>query len=272
MPAQRRQLAHDIVNEYHLSIRRTCRLLGISRNHYYYGPRLAPENTIIADKLINLAETYKRWGFGKMFQYLRLKGNRWNHKRVYRIYTELALNLRIKPKKRIIVREPAPLIVPENKNDCWSLDFMQDSLANGRAIRTLNIIDDANREALAIEIDHSLPAARVIRTLERVIDWRGKPTQIRSDNGPELTSTKLQQWAKENDIEWQFIQPGKPAQNAYIERFNRTFREDILDQYLFSSLSNIRGYADNWIEFYNYERPHSALGGKPPCLYELKTA
>jgi putative transposase len=160
----------------------------------------------------------------------------------------------VKPKKRLPKREPQPLVVPEQANHSWSLDFMHDSLANGRPIRTLNLLDDFNREGLWIEEDTSIPAARVIRVLEMLALWRGLPQQLRIDNGPEFISQKLADWAAERDVKLAFIQPGKPAQNAYIERFNRTFREEVLDAYL----------------LYNAIRPHAALGGVPPYQFAPK--
>ena len=158
-------------------------------------------------------------------------------------------------------------MVPDTTNICWSVDFMHDSLASGRAFRTFNVIDDFNREALAIEIDTSLPAARVVRVLDMLAAWRGYPQCLRSDNGPEFISQKLEEWAEEHDILLNFIQPGKPAQNAYIERFNRTYREEVLDLYLFGSLAEARAITEEWLEEYNAIRPHEALGGLSPCQY-----
>ena len=199
-----------------------------------------------------------------MFRWLRKNGYEWNHKRVYRVYCELALNLRIKPKKRLPSRNPIPLHQPEQPNDFWSMDFMSDSLTNGRKFRTLNVIDDFNRESLSIEIDYSLPSERVVRTLDQIAAWRGYPKFLRVDNGPELISQVLSNWAKKYGVNIDYIQPGKPAQNGYIERFNRTYREDILDQYLFSNLDEVRDLTENWMMMYNGERPHSSLGYQSP--------
>jgi len=164
------------------------------------------------------------------------------------------------------------LVQPEAANQSWSLDFMSDSLSSGRAFRTLNIIDDFNREVLWIEIDTSLPAERVIRTLDMIASWRGYPKQIRMDNGPELISQKMAQWADDHSVELAFIQPGKPSQNAYVERFNRTFREAVLDAYLFSSLHEVRDITEEWIEEYNAIRPHEALGNLSPYQYATQNA
>jgi putative transposase len=246
-----------------LSERQASRVVGLSRTAYRYTPK-QPDDIQIKAQLQELAEWKPRWGFGKMFAYLRNQGYRWNHKRVRRVYRDMGLNLRVKPKKRLPSRAPQPLAQPEAANQCWSLDFMSDSLASGRALRTLNIIDDFNREVLWIEIDTSLPAARVTRVLEMIAAWRGYPQRIRMDNGPELISQKMADWAARHDVELAFIQPGKPAQNAYIERFNRTFREDVLDAFLFSSLQEVREITEQWIEEYNAIRPHEALEGLPP--------
>ena len=179
----------------------------------------------------------------------------------------MKLNLRVKPKKRLPTRAPKPLAVPSAANISWSLDFMSDSLSNGRAFRTLNVIDDFNREGLWIEVDTSLPAERLVRVLDMLALWRGYPQQIRIDNGPELISKKLNAWADDHHVELAFIQPGKPAQNAYIERFNRTYREEVLDAYLFSTIQEVQAITNDWLEEYNAIRPHASLGGLPPYQY-----
>ena len=226
---------------------------------------MSGENAQVADWLLRLTNTHKRWGFGLCFLYLRnVKGFRWNHKRVYRIYRELELNLRIKPKRRIKRDKPDALSVPVAVNQVWSMDFMSDSLADGRSLRTFNVIDDYNREALAIDVDLSMPSARVIRSLEQVIEWRGKPAAIRCDNGPEYISNELITWANEHQITILYIQPGKPTQNAYVERFNRTARHEWLDLHMFESVEQAQDLATNWLWLYNNERPNMAIGGIPP--------
>ena len=157
------------------SVKLACLTFGISQTCYRYQPKLSEENVQIADHLVRLTHNQRNWGFGLCFLYLRnVKGYPWNHKRVYRIYCELELNLRIKPKKRLVRQKPEPLAVPEAINQCWSIDFMHDQLQDGRSYRLFNAIDDFNREALAIDIDLSLPAARVTRALDQVIEWRGQ--------------------------------------------------------------------------------------------------
>ena len=224
-----------------------------------------PKNQQIADWLICLTHNQRNWGFGLCYLYLRnVKGFGWNHKRAYRIYRELELNLRIKPKKRIVREVPAPLAVPEAINQVWSMDFMHDQLSDGRSFRLLNIMDDFNREGLAIEADISLPALRVVRTLEQVIEWRGKPNVIRCDNGPEYISGVLMAWANRHGIQIEFIQPGNPQQNAYIERFNRTVRYDWLTHFLWESIEQVQDAATRWLWTYNHERPNTAIGGITP--------
>ena len=245
--------------------------MNLSRSVFRYEARKRDEQEL-SKELLEVAGRKPRWGFGKMADYLRNQGFGWNRKRIYRVYCELHLNLRVKPKKRLPRRVPQVLSQPEAANQSWSLDFMSDSLASGRAFRTLNILDDFNREVLWIEVDTSLPAERVVRVLEQLLSWRGKPAKIRMDNGPELISQRLENWAQEKHIELLHIQPGKPAQNAYIERFNRTFREDVLDAYLFSSLEEVHLIVDDWMEEYNLIRPHEALQGLPPYQFAAQNA
>jgi len=264
-PSRRREMAQRAVQRHGARVRTACIAFGISETCYRYRAKLSAENEQIADHLVRLTHNQRNWGFGLCFLYLRnVKGYGWNHKRVYRIYRELELNLRIKPKKRIVRERPEPLAVPEAINQCWSMDFMHDQLSDGRSYRLLNVIDDFNREALAMDIDLSLPAERVVRTLDQVIEWRGKPEAIRSDNGPEYIGSTLSNWAKRNGIRLEHIQPGKPQQNAYIERFNRTVRYDWLNHFLFEAINEVQNHATKWLWTYNHERPNMALGGITP--------
>jgi len=227
-------MAERAVERHRVSIRLACECLGISPSCFYYQPKLSSENAVIADLLLRLATTNRRWGFGLCFLYLRnVQGYVWNHKRVYRIYREPELNLRIRPKRRIKRDKPDALSVPVSTNQVWSVDFMSDALSDGRLLRTFNVIDDYNREGLTIEVDLSPPSLRVIRALEQIIEWRGKPDAIRMDNGPEYIARALVDWANDKRITLMYIQPGKPTQNAYIERFNRTVRHEWLDLHVF---------------------------------------
>lgn len=264
-PSTRRAMAKEVVEQRGVSIRLACAAFAISETCYRYQATLSDENAEIADWLIRLTHNQRNWGFGLCFLYLRnVKGFGWNHKRVYRIYRALELNLRIKPKKRLVREKPEPLAVPETINQVWSMDFMHDRLEDGRAIRLFNVIDDFNREGLGIEVDFSLPAERVIRALEQIIEWRGQPSALRCDNGPEYISAALRTWAERIGIRLEYIQPGKPQQNAYVERYNRTVRYDWLGQYLFASIEEVAEFATRWLWTYNNERPNMALGGITP--------
>ena len=201
---------------------------------------------------------------------MRNQGYAWNHKRVWRIYKEMGLNLPRRTKKRIPKVPKVPLIAPTQSNTMRALDFMCDTLHYGRPFRTLNVIDESNREILAIEIDISLPAARVVRTLEQLEEIHGLPKAIRLDNGSELRSAVFMGWCEEKGIELQFIQPGKPQQNAFIERFNKTYRHEVLNAYLFENLREAREITESWITIYNEERPHSSLGRIPPRDYRAQ--
>ncbi|KQX16432.1 integrase [Ensifer sp. Root423] len=255
-----------------VSIALACRTFGVSETCYRYSAKLNDENEQIADLLIGLTRAKKSWGFGLCFLYLRnVRGHRWNHKRVYRIYRELELNLRIKPRKRLRREKPDALAVPEKPNLVWSMDFMADRLEDGRQFRLLNVLDDFNREVLGIEVDFSLPAERVIRSLNQIIEWRGKPMAIRVDNGPEYVSGKLMEWAEKQGIALSHIQPGKPQQNAYVERYNRTVRHEWLDQHIIESIEEAQEFATQWLWTYNNERPNMGIGGITPAQ-KLKMA
>lgn len=258
-------MAKGAVEKHGVSIRLACEMFAVSETCYRYTAKRNVENERIADWLVRLTNNQRNWGFGLSFLFLRnVKGFPWNHKRVYRIYKELELNLRIKPKKRLQREKPEPLAVPMGANEVWSMDFMHDQLDDGRNFRLFNVIDDFNREALGIEIDFSLPSARIIRALEQIIEWRGRPGTIRCDNGPENISGLIQSWADRNAIRLEYIQPGKPQQNAYVERFNRTVRYEWLSQYCWENLDDVRLFATQWMYNYNHQRPHMALGGFTP--------
>lgn len=198
---------------------------------------------------------------------MRREGLAWNHKRVERVYRKLGLNHRRKVKRRIPNPEKRPLVQPDVLNDTWSMDFVEDRLENGRKIRTLNVLDDCNREALAMKVSFSFPAEHVIEILSQCIDWRGKPKRIRSDNGTEFIALKTKEFFKDNNIEHIPIQKGKPTQNSYVERFNRSYREGVLDAYILSDLTMAQEETDVWMDDYNNNHPHGSLGNQPPAYY-----
>jgi putative transposase len=240
----------------------------LSRAAYYRaaaGALPAGDEPVI-QALNGVVAKHGRWGFWKCHERLRLDGYRWNHKRTWRIYCAMHLNLPRRSRRRL-ARPRQPLNAPAMPNEVWALDFMSDSLYQGRRFRTLNILDEGVREALAIEIDTSLPAVRVVRTLQQLAAWRGLPKAIRLDNGPELTAQYFTDWCADQGIELRHIQPGKPNQNAFIERFNRSYRTEVVNGWLFGSLNEVREITHQWIISYNEERPHQALGNLPPAVY-----
>lgn len=263
-----------LVAEESVSVRKACAAVGLSRASWYRpSPDTLERDGEVIEALRRLTDKHRRWGFWKCYDRLRFEGKKWNHKRVYRVYCQLGLNQKRRTKKRVPQRVRKPLGTAPRPNSVWALDFVHDSLYVGRRFRTLTVIDEGVREALAIEIDTSLTGERVVRTLDRIIAWRGKPSAIRCDNGPELLSQVFVDWCAQRNIEIRYIQPGKPNQNGYIERFNRTYREEVLNSYLFEDLDQVREITYWWLQSYNEQRPHDALGGLPPTVFrEQQTA
>ena len=221
----------------------------------------------VEDALDGLVQRHPAIGFWQCFYRLRIRGASWNHKRVRRVYRKMNLNIRRKPKKRLPERVKQALTYTTAPNQMWSIDFMQDSLADGRKVRLFNVLEDFNRESLAIEADTSLPTKRVIRVLERLIAQRGKPYNLRMDNGPEFISHLLDEWCRQHHITLQFTQPGKPMQNAFIERKNGSIRRELLNAYIFKTLKEVRDFCEEWRLDYNTERPHKSLGYLPPVMF-----
>lgn len=246
-----------------ISERRACRLLGLSRSVKRYEHKSRDDSEVI-EALTDLAERHPRFGFRKLFVLLRKSGKPWNHKKVWRVYCAMKLNLRRRFKKRYRSEAPVTLLQPIRPNQAWSADFMSDALHDGRAFRTFNVIDDYNREALRIEIDFSLTAERIIRALAQLIVVRGRPERLRVDRGPEFTSALFCAWCETNGIELEFIQPGKPTQNSFVERFNGSYRDGVLDAWVFTDLEQVREETELWLHEYNTIRPHESLGDVSP--------
>jgi putative transposase len=245
-----------------VSQRRACGLMEMDRGTCRYRRRRAEDGQLRA-RLRALAEMRRRFGYRRLRVLLLREGWQVNHKRVYRLYVEEKLGLRRKRgRKRSGVRQP--LLEPTGANQVWSLDFMTDALSSGRRFRTLNIVDDYTREAVAIEVDTSLSGRRVARVLDELKMQRGLPAQIRSDNGPEFTSRALDQWAYEQGIRWHYIQPGRPMENGYVESFNGRLRDECLNENWFGDLAEARETIAAWRQDYNRCRPHSALGYRTP--------
>ena len=242
----------------------------MSQSNFYYNAKKAVANEEIKLQLLGLAKNHRTWGFEKMYAYLKNNGMAYNHKRIHRIYCELGLNKRIKRKKHFVKREPEILSQPLEKNLCWSMDFMSSSLIHGTKFRSFNVIDDYNRESLDIYVSFSIPATAVTKRLDIIGSIRGYPESVRVDNGPEFISDHFKNWAKSKGIEIRYIQPGKPAQNAFIERFNRTYREDILDSHIFRDLEEAQHITNEWKVEYNTKRPHQSLGNLSPIDFANK--
>lgn len=258
-----------MVDEHGLSVRRACGNIGLSRAAYYRPPQGCDDSAVI-DAINEIIARHSRWGFWLTFKTIRRKGFTWNHKRVYRVYCNLNLNQKRRAKKRIPPRVRQPLYVPDQPNQVWSADFMSDSLYAGKRFRTFNVMDDFNREILAIEIDTSLTSKRLIRVFERLKEERGLPQVLRTDNGPEFLSHEFTGWARSAGMIIQYIQPGKPNQNAYVERFNRTYRNEVLDLYLFNDIEEVREKTYWWMIDYNEERSHDSLEDLTPVEYMMK--
>lgn len=249
-----------------LSERRALRLVGMSPSVLRYQPR--PDgNDALRARLKELAGQHRRHGYRMLHNRLKNDGWRINVKRTYRVYREEGLTVRRRRRKKLPVPERQPLVRPSLPNEVWSMDFVFDELADGRRVKTLTIVDDCTKASVKIIADTSIPAAYVARTLDQIKAERGLPKVIRTDNGPEFAGRVMQDWAARNGVEWRFIQPGKPVQNAYIESFNSRFRDECLSQHWFASLSHLRSVIEAWREDYNEHRPHSALGYLPPAKF-----
>ncbi len=256
-----------------VSVVRSCAAVGLARAAYYQVPvdwqvRDAP---VIA-ALNEMVAAHPRWGVWKYINRLQTLGHAWNHKRIYRVYRQFRLNHPRRTKRRLPTRPSLPVFVPEGPNEVWSADFMSDALSHGTRFRTFNLLDDFNREVLAIEVDTSLRAERVIRVLDRLKADRALPHMLRVDNGLEFVSKQLHEWGKANRVLIYHIQPGRPTQNAFIERFNRTYRNEVLNLYLFRSLEEVRELTAEWMTIYNEHRPHDALQGAAPRPYHQALA
>ena len=258
-----------MIIEYQISERKACSVLKLPRSSYQYNSKIKQDDKY-CDLLNELVTNRPSIGFWLSYKRIRRMGVIVNHKKLYRIYTAMKLNIRRRAKKRLPARVKQQLFQPSALNEVWSIDFMSDSLWDGRKIRLLNIIDDFNREVLTIETDTSLPTLRVIKSLQELSDHRGLPKFIRVDNGPEFISDKLDSWCKLNKIQLIFIQPGEPTQNAYIERFNGTLRRDVLNAYVFKSIKEVREVTEEWMFDYNNNRPHSSLNNKTPAEYAMQ--
>jgi putative transposase len=253
-----------------LSYRRAAGLLCLWRSTLYY-KAIGRDDTALAARILELARKKKRWGAPMIHRVVRREKLVKNHKRTDRVYYKvLKLSLRRRPRKKFKSAPRIPLPAATAANQCWSMDFVHDALYNCRKIKSLNILDDYTRECLAIETDRSIGGVRVVRVLERLKDIRGLPAAIRMDNGPEFTSKAVDEWAFKNGVHLDFIDPGKPAQNAYIESFNGKFRDECLNEHWFISLEEAREIIEEWRNDYNNFRPHSSLDDLTPLEFAAR--
>jgi putative transposase len=253
-----------IVERFGLSIRRACKLIGLSRTSFHYRPAAKPDEEVIRKRLRELAQTRRRFGCPRLHVMLRREGFVINHKRTERIYRQEGLILRIRRRKKMSSLLRTDIPKPDYPNHIWSMDFMRDSLANGRAIKILAVVDEYTRKCFRIEVDTSINGVRVTRVLDEIARVEGLPEIIIIDNGPEFIGKALDAWAYQRGVKLTFIRPGKPVENAYIESFNGRFRDECLNENWFLTLEHARGIIEKWRIDYNNERPHSSLGYLTP--------
>ena len=255
-----------VMTAHGLSERRACRLVGLDRSTFQYHKKTGADADL-RERLKTVAGERRRFGYRRLGILLQREGLAVNHKKLFRLYREEGLAVRQRRGRKRALGTRKPGIVPRRANERWSLDFVSDSLAEGRRFRALCIVDDFSREALAIVADFSLSGVRVARELDRLVSWRGRPSVIVSDNGTELTSHAVLKWSQETRIDWHYIAPGKPTQNAFVESFIGRLRDECLNEHLFGTLAEARLLIEDWRQDYNTLRPHSSLGGMPPSLY-----
>lgn len=259
----KRQAVEVLRSERQLGVTRACGLVGISRSLYGYRSR-RPDGARLRARMHELATQKRRYGYRRIHVLLRREGWQINRKRTYRLYREAGLAVRRRKRRRIGPFERKPLPKPSTVNRSWSMDFVADALRNGRKLRCLTIVDDYSRESLVIEVDTSINGRRVAAVLDRLADLRGLPESITVDNGPEFAGQVLDAWAYEHGIQLNFIRPGHPVENAYIESFNGRFRDECLNEHWFMTIDHARQIIEQWRIEYNTERPHSSLGDLTP--------
>jgi putative transposase len=270
-PAARREAAAHLCESFEVSQRRACSAIGTNRSSVRYRA-LRPDDGAVRAKLRELAGLRRRFGYRRLNILLSREGIAMNHKKLRRLYRDERLQVRRRGGRKRALGTRAPITLPQGPNRRWSLDFVSDTLIGGRRFRVLAVVDDFTRECLALVADTSLSGIRVARELDAVIARRGKPQTIVSDNGTELTSTAILSWSQKAGIEWHYIAPGKPTQNAFIESFNGRLRDELLNETLFVSLAHARAVLDAWKADYNTIRPHSGLGNLPPAIYAKASA
>ena len=268
-PAAKRNVVEHLQHEHELSQRRACRLIGCNRESARHVFKRSDDAALRA-ALKRLAEQKPAWGYRMLHGALRLDGWQVNHKKLHRLYRQEKLALRKKSNKRLKCEKRGAVEEVTRPGQRWTMDFVHDTLADGRSFRTLNLTDTFTRQCLGQEVDTSLSGKRVVRLLDRAMEKYGKPQEVQTDNGTEFRSKALDLWAYENTVKLVFIEPGKPTQNGHIESFNGRFRAECLDQEWFGSLSQAREMIEAWRIGYNSQRPHSSLGYLPPDVWTEK--
>jgi putative transposase len=251
------------IEEKGYSQRHACDLVGIAPKTYRYASS-RPDDAALRERLKTLANERRRFGYRRLHILLKRAGVAVNHKKLFRLYREERLTVRRRGGRKRALGTRAPMMLPQGRNQRWSLDFVSDTLSDGRRFRVLVVVDDFTRECLALVVDTSIGGHRVARELDALIAWRGKPLMIVSDNGTELTSHVILRWQEDNGVEWHYIAPGKPVQNAFVESLNGRFRDECLNECLFRSLPAARRLIEAWRVDYNANRPHTSLGGLTP--------
>ena len=248
------------------SQRGACALVGLEPKTYRYASQ-RPDDGALRQRLKELALERRRFGYRRLYILLRREGVVLNHKKLYRLYREERLMVRKRGGRKRALGTRAPMAIPQGKNQRWSLDFVLDALACSRRFRILTVVDDFSRECLALVVDNSLSGIRVARELDRVVETRGKPCMVVSDNGTELTSRAMLGWQEDRGVQWHYIAPGKPTQNGFIESFNGRLRDECLNEHLFTNLSEARRIIEAWRIDYNTRRPHTSLNGLTPAEF-----
>lgn len=265
-PAARREAVVYLEETYEMSERRACKTAGADRTMIRYRAR-RPDDEALRVRMIEIAHDRRRFGYRRLHVLLKSEGLVQNRKKTERLYREEGLKVRRRRGRRRAIGTRAPIPVAAEPNARWSLDFVHDQLVCGRRFRVLNVVDDVTKECLGAIPDVSLSGRRVIRELDRIINRRGRPQMIVSDNGTELTSNAVLAWTQDAKLQWHYIAPGKPTQNAFCEAFNGRFRDECLNENLFRDLDHARHLIAKWVHDYNFERPHSALGYLTPTAY-----
>ncbi len=270
-PAARREAVAHLRLAYEVSERRACSTLDTDRTSVRYRST-RPDDAALRSRLHELAAQRRRFGYRRLHILMTREGLVMNHKKLRRLYREERLAVRRRGSRKRALGTRAPMALPQGPNQRWSLDFLSDAFCDGRRFRILSIVDDFTRECLALVADTSLPGLRVVRELEALITARGRPAMIVSDNGTELTSMAMLRWSQERQVEWHYIAPGKPQQNALVESFNGRLRDELLNETLFTSLAHAREVLSLWKDDYNTVRPHSGLGNLTPEAYAKASA